>query len=45
MDFRVDQKGKYYTERVTKETLQVVIATNKHHSRRDACQAKLAPQG
>ncbi len=27
MDFRVDQKGKYYTERITKERLQVVIAT------------------
>jgi hypothetical protein len=27
MDFRVDQKGKYYTERVTKESLQVIIAT------------------
>jgi hypothetical protein len=27
MDFRVDQKGKYYTERVTKKTLQVIIAT------------------
>jgi hypothetical protein len=30
MDFRVDQKGKYYTERVTKEKIQVTIATTTH---------------
>jgi hypothetical protein len=27
MDYRVDQKGKFYTARVTKETAPVVIAT------------------
>jgi hypothetical protein len=27
MDFRVDQKGKFYTARVTKETVPVVITT------------------
>ena len=27
MDYRVDQKGKYYTARVSKETAPVMIAT------------------
>ena len=27
MDYRVDQKGKYYTARITKETSPVLIAT------------------
>lgn len=30
MDYRVDEKGKYYTGRVTKQTIQVVIATPTH---------------
>jgi hypothetical protein len=30
MDYRVDEKGKYYTTRVTKRTVQVVIATATH---------------
>jgi hypothetical protein len=30
MDYRVDEKGKYYTSRLNKKTLQVVIATAAH---------------
>jgi hypothetical protein len=30
MDYRVDEKGKYYTTRLAKRTVQVVIATPTH---------------
>ena len=30
MDYRVDEKGKYYTSRLNKKTVQVVIATAAH---------------
>jgi len=31
MDYRVDEKGKYYTSRLNKKKVQVVIATAAHN--------------